>query len=91
MIDIDKVAKLARLAVTPEQAQVYAGQLGNILGMVEQLQAVDTAGILPMSHPLDMTQRLRADTVTEVDQRDAFQAIAPDTLEGLYRVPKVIE
>ena len=69
----------------------YARNLSDILALVEQLNAVDTAGVEPMAHPLDATQRLRPDEVTETDEREAFQAIAPQTEAGLYLVPKVIE
>ena len=65
--------------------------LSNILELVEQMNAVDTSGVTPMSHPLDAVQRLREDVVTEIDRREQFQAIAPLTEDGLYLVPKVIE
>ena len=65
--------------------------LNNILGLIDAMQAVDTSGIEPMAHPLGATQRLRADAVTETNQRDAYQAIAPAVESGLYLVPKVIE
>ena len=65
--------------------------LNNILGLIDQMQAVDTDGIAPLAHPLEATQRLRADVVTESDQRDAYQRVAPAVDSGLYLVPKVIE
>jgi aspartyl-tRNA(Asn)/glutamyl-tRNA(Gln) amidotransferase subunit C len=89
--DVQKIAHLARLAVTDEEKQSVSSDLSNILGLVEQMEQVNTAGIEPMSHPLHMTQRLRADEVTQVDQREKFQAIAPAVENGLYLVPKVIE
>ena len=89
--DVHKIAHLARLAVSDEEATAVAGDLSNILQLVEQMQEVDTAEVLPMSHPLHMTQRLRADEVKAQNQRDKFQSIAPATENGLYLVPKVIE
>lgn len=89
--DVAKIAQLARLDIDDSDTQVYADRLGNILDMVAQLQAVDTDGIEPMAHPMDATQRLRDDVVTETNKRDAYQAIAPTTEDGLYLVPRVIE
>ncbi len=93
-IEVDQVKKIARLAslnVDDADLQSYATNLSNILDMVEQMNAVDTTGVTPMSHPFDAVQRLRDDVVTEVDRREAFQQIAPKTEDGLYLVPKVIE
>ena len=93
-IDVDevrKIAKLAALNVKDEDLQSYADNLSNILGLVEQMSAVDTTGVTPMSHPFDAVQRLREDVVTDFDRREDFQAIAPKTEDGLYLVPKVIE
>jgi aspartyl-tRNA(Asn)/glutamyl-tRNA(Gln) amidotransferase subunit C len=89
--DIEKIAHLARLAIAPEQSERYAADLSNILGLVAQMDAVDTTGVDPMAHPLHMAQRLRPDQSTEPDQRARFQSIAPLTEGGLYLVPKVIE
>lgn len=89
--DVTKIAHLARLAIAEEDIPKYAKELSNILGLVEQMNAVDTAGVEPMAHPLDAVQRLRPDAVTEEDRRDRFQAIAPQVEAGLYLVPKVIE
>ena len=89
--DVQKIAHLARLAVSDEEASAVAGDLTNILELVEQMQQVDTTDVIPMSHPLHMTQRLRPDEVSEHDQREKFQSIAPATENGLYLVPKVIE
>jgi len=89
--DVAKIAHLARLDVADAELAAYAAELSNILALVEQMNAVDTAGVEPMAHPLHMAQRLRVDAVTETDQRAAFQAIAPATEDGLYLVPKVIE
>ncbi len=93
-IDVDeikKIAKLAALDVKDEDIQSYADNLSNILGLVEQMNAVDTTGVTPMSHPFDAVQRLREDVVTDLNRREDFQAIAPKTEDGLYLVPKVIE
>jgi aspartyl-tRNA(Asn)/glutamyl-tRNA(Gln) amidotransferase subunit C len=89
--DVEKIAHLARLSIQQDDIPDYARDLNNILNLVEQMSAVDTNDILPMAHPLDAVQRLRPDEVTEIDQRDAFQAIAPKTEAGVYLVPKVIE
>lgn len=89
--DVEKVARLARLAMTGQDIQAAQAQLSNIFGLIAEMQAVDTTGIAPMSHSQDLSQRLREDIVTEANQREAFQAIAPQTEAGLYLVPQVIE
>ena len=89
--EVAKIAHLARLAIRDEDVPAYARNLSAILELVEQMNAVDTAGVLPMAHPLDMAQRLRADEIGESNQREQFQAIAPSVEAGLYLVPKVIE
>ena len=89
--DIEKVAVLARIKVDGEQVSALEKDLGNILDLVDQLGAADTDSVEPMAHPLNAVQRLRADEVTETNQREAFQAIAPATENGLYLVPRVIE
>ena len=89
--DVEKVARLARLAMTGQEIQTAQAQLSNIFGLIAEMQAVDTSGIEPMSHSQDLSQRLREDIVTEANQREAFQAIAPQTEAGLYLVPQVIE
>ena len=88
---IRQVAHLARLELKPEQVEKYTRELSNILEMVGQLARADVAGVEPMAHPLDMSQRLRPDVVTEPDRREALQAHAPAVKHGLYIVPKVIE
>ena len=85
------IAHLARLHVSEGDVQRYVGELSAILRFIEQMNAVDTSGVVPMAHPLDMTQPLRADVVTEPDRREEYQAIAPAVRDGLYVVPKVIE
>jgi len=89
--DVAKIAHLARLAVDDAELEHYASELSSILDLVEQMGSVDTAGVEPMAHPLHMAQRLRPDRVTEPNQRDDYQQIAPATQDGLYLVPKVIE
>ena len=88
---IEKVARLARIRLDPADVPALTDRIGNILAMVDRLQAVDTAGVEPLSNPCDASQRLRADAVSETDQRERFQAIAPSTEQGLYLVPRVIE
>lgn len=89
--DVKRIAHLARLAISEEEAEATLAKLSGILGLIEEMQAVDTAGIIPMSHSQDVTQRLREDTVTENNQRELLQSIAPSVENGLYLVPKVIE
>jgi aspartyl-tRNA(Asn)/glutamyl-tRNA(Gln) amidotransferase subunit C len=89
--DVEKIAHLARMALDESHIDAYVEDLGNILDLVEQLEAVDTEAIEPMSHPLHMAQRMRADQVTEDDRREVNQAVAPKVENGLYLVPKVIE
>lgn len=88
---IRRVARLARITVNEAEARASAEQLNGVMDLIAQMQAVDTTGIAPMSHALDVVQRLRADVVSETDQRSAYQAIAPAVEAGLYLVPKVIE
>ena len=89
--DVEKIARLARLAMTPQEMQTAQAQLSNIFGLIAEMQAVNTSGISPMSHSQKLSQRLREDIVTETNQRDDFQAIAPQVENGLYLVPQVIE
>ncbi|MES9853695.1 MAG: Asp-tRNA(Asn)/Glu-tRNA(Gln) amidotransferase subunit GatC [Candidatus Thiodiazotropha sp. L084R] len=89
--DVEKIAHLARMALDENQVEGYATELSKILALVEQLEAVETDDIEPMSHPLHMAQRLRQDEVTEVDCREENQFVAPQVENGLYLVPKVIE
>lgn len=89
--EVSKLASLACIAQSAEELDSTRDKLNSIFGLIEQLQAVDTTGIEPMSHPQDATQRLRADCVTETDRRDDFLKVAPQTADGLYLVPKVIE
>lgn len=89
--DVEKIAHLARLAINDQDIPTYADNLSNILHLVEKMNAVDTEHVTPMAHPLDTTQRMRADEVTESDQRDEFQKRSPQVENGLFLVPKVIE
>ncbi|MDO8961536.1 MAG: Asp-tRNA(Asn)/Glu-tRNA(Gln) amidotransferase subunit GatC [Methylophilus sp.] len=89
--DIKRIAHLARIEINEQEAASTLTKLSGILGLIEQMQAVNTEGIVPMSHSQDLAQRLREDVVTEANQRETFQAIAPMTEHGLYLVPKVIE
>jgi len=89
--DVKRIAHLARIEIGDDEAQSTLERLSGILGLIEEMQAVDTTGIEPMSHSQDLTQRLREDVVTETNQRELFQSIAPAVENGLYLVPKVIE
>jgi aspartyl-tRNA(Asn)/glutamyl-tRNA(Gln) amidotransferase subunit C len=89
--EVSAIAKLARLEIAPDNIENYAQDLSAILDLVAQMNLVDTTDVQPMAHPMDMAQRLRDDEVLETNQRERFQAIAPDVEAGLYRVPKVIE
>lgn len=89
--EVEKIAHLARLGLNESDIPQTTETLNSILGLIDQMQAVDTQGVEPLAHPLEATQRLRADVVCEHNQRDAYQAIAPAVESGLYLVPKVIE
>ena len=89
--DVEKIAHLARLAIDEQDIPAYAKNLSSILELVEQMSAVNTDDVTPMAHPMDASQRLREDQVTESNQREHFQQVAPQVENGLYLVPKVIE
>jgi len=89
--DVEKVAHLARLAINDQDTPDHIANLSKILDLIEQMNAVDTTDVTPMAHPLNIDQPLRQDQVTETDQREAFQTIAPKVESGLYIVPQVIE
>ena len=89
--DVKAIARLARLAIAEQDIPAYAKNLSSILEFVAQLDKADTASVQPMAHPLDMTQRLREDAVTEQVERERYQENAPQVEAGLYRVPKVVE
>ena len=89
--EVKKIALLARLQINESDIPSYVTNLSNILDLVAQMEAVNTDGVMPMSHPQEAVQRLREDVVSEENQRESFQKIAPATDDGLYLVPKVIE
>lgn len=89
--EVIKVAHLARLAIPEQRLEGYTHTISDILDLVAQMNAVNTDDVLPLSNPLDAVQWLRADEVTETDQRELYQSVAPAVEEGLYLVPKVIE
>lgn len=89
--EVEKVAQLARLHINEAEAGEVASRITDILALIDQMQSVDTDSVEPLAHPLDMTQRMRADKVTEQDRREQLQSLAPQSESGLYLVPKVIE
>jgi aspartyl-tRNA(Asn)/glutamyl-tRNA(Gln) amidotransferase subunit C len=89
--DIRRLAHLARIAVTDQEVAELGVKLNGVLAMIEEMRAVDTTGVTPMAHCIDVVQRLREDRVTETNQRERLQPIAPQVEDGLYLVPKVIE
>ena len=89
--DIEKIAGLARIGISDADSAELTARIADILKMVDTMQGVDTSEIEPMANPHDACQLLRADEVTEINRREAFQAVAPAIEEGLYLVPKVIE
>jgi len=91
LTDVARIAHLARIEITPAEADRTLAQLNDIFAMIEKMQAVDTTGIEPMAHPLGGQQRLREDVVTETGQREAYLANAPAQRDGLFLVPKVID
>jgi aspartyl-tRNA(Asn)/glutamyl-tRNA(Gln) amidotransferase subunit C len=89
--DVRRVADLARVAIDETEARAVLSQINDVFRLIAEMQAVDTRGVEPMSHALDVVQRLREDNVTESDQHALFQSVAPQVESGLYLVPKVIE
>lgn len=89
--EVRRIAQLARLAVDDRESENFAAALNDIFTFVEALDSARIDGVEPMAHPLDAEQRLRPDAVTELDQRERFQAIAPAVDSGVYLVPRVIE
>ena len=89
--DVQRAAHLARIAIDDAEAEAALAQLTRVFGLIEDMQAVDISGIEPMAHAQDLMLRLRNDAVTEGDQRQLFQSVAPEVEAGLYLVPKVIE
>lgn len=88
---IDKLCRLAQLALSPNEREALVGDLARIIDMVDAMASVDTEGVEPLAHPLDVHQRLRPDAVTESPDRARFQAGAPAVESGLYLVPRVVE
>lgn len=89
--DVERAARLARIAIDDTEADAVLEQLGRIFGMIEEMRAVDVTGVEPMAHAQDVATRLRDDAVTEPDQHELFQSVAPRVQDGLYLVPKVID
>jgi aspartyl-tRNA(Asn)/glutamyl-tRNA(Gln) amidotransferase subunit C len=89
--DVKRVAYLARVAIDDAEARAAQAQLNDVFKLIAEMQAVDTSSVAPLSHALDVVQRLREDAVTEGDQHALFQSIAPHVEGDLYLVPKVIE
>ena len=89
--DVKRVAHLARVAIDEAEARAVLSQINDVFRLIAEMQAVDTRGVVPMSHALDIVQRLREDAVTESDQHVLFQSVAPQVEGDLYLVPKVIE
>ena len=89
--DVKRVAHLARVAIDDAEARAAQAQLNDVFKLIAEMQAVDTGSVAPLSHALDVVQRLREDAVTEGDQHALFQSIAPHVEGDLYLVPKVIE
>lgn len=89
--EVRRIAMLARIELSEPEVAAAQSQLNSIFGLIERLQATDTRGVEPMSHAGDATARLREDRVTEADQRECFQSVAPQVERGLYLVPRVVE
>lgn len=89
--DVQKIAELSKLELPQEKLPLLTERLENVLHLVEKMNKTDTQHVEPLSHPLDVKQPLRADVVSENNQRDAFQRYAPQVESGLYIVPKFVE
>ena len=89
--EVEKIAQLARLHISDSEIDEVTGRITDILALIDQMQSVDTDAVVPLAHPLDLTQRLREDDVTDFNRRDELQLLAPEVEQGLYLVPKVIE
>ena len=88
---VRRLARLARIAIRPDESAAVLERLNRVLGLIEEMRRVDTAGVEPMAHAQDVVQRLRDDKITESDRHELYQSIAPAVEGGLYLVPKVIE
>lgn len=89
--EVEKIAHLARLHISDAEADEVTSRITDILELIDKMQSVDTSSVEPLAHPLDVKQRLRPDQVTETDQREQLQKLAPEAEAGLFLVPKVIE
>jgi aspartyl-tRNA(Asn)/glutamyl-tRNA(Gln) amidotransferase subunit C len=89
--DVQRIAHLARIEITPQEATEVRLKLDSIFELIEKMRAVDTTGIVPMAHAQEVVLPLRDDVVTETDQRELYQSVAPAMQDGLYLVPKVVE
>lgn len=89
--EIEKIAHLARLHISESETEEVTTRITDILALIDQMQTVDTSAVEPLAHPLDLVQRLRVDEVTEENQRDRLQQLAPASKDGLYLVPKVLD
>jgi aspartyl-tRNA(Asn)/glutamyl-tRNA(Gln) amidotransferase subunit C len=89
--EILRIARLARIAMAPEEVDAVLERINRVLGLIEEMRAIDTAGVEPMAHALEAVQRLRPDEVTEGDRHELYQSVAPAVERGLYLVPQVIE
>ena len=89
--EVREIAQLARISIADEDMSSYEAQLNKILAFVDEMKAIETEGIIPLAHPLEETQKLRNDKVSEKNQRESYQSVAPTTENGLYLVPQVIE
>ena len=89
--EVREIAQLARISIADKDISSYEDQLNKILAFVDEMKAVETEGITPLAHPLEETQKLRNDKVSEKNQRESYQSVAPTTENGLYLVPQVIE
>lgn len=89
--EVEKIAHLARLHISEADTEEVTNRITDILALIDQMQTIETDAVEPLAHPLDMVQRLRADAVTESDNRQQLQSLAPNSQDGLYLVPKVIE
>jgi aspartyl-tRNA(Asn)/glutamyl-tRNA(Gln) amidotransferase subunit C len=89
--DVRRLARLARIEMAADESQAVLESLNRVLRLVDEMRRVDTQGVEPMAHAVDVSQRLRPDAVRQPEQREAYQAVAPAVRDGLYLVPKVIE
>lgn len=89
--EVQKIAHLARLHISDPEADEVTARIRDILSLIDQMQSVDTDGVEPLAHPLDLVQRLRPDEITEKNQREELQTLAPNSVDGLYLVPRVLE